>query len=66
MCTVCIHLIAAVQVVAGVAEIKWKLEQQWDLLQVCLLSDAAVKARCEDAGGAEQSRAEQLVYRQKL
>lgn len=46
-CMYSIHLITAVQVVTGVVEIKWRVKPQWGLLQVCLLSDAAVKVRCE-------------------
>lgn len=61
-----IHLITAAPVVAGVVQIKWRVKRkpQWGLLQVCLLSDAAVKVRCEMQ--AQQSGAVQLVYRQEL
>lgn len=49
------------QVAAGAAGIKWELKQRdtVGLLQVCLLSDAAAKVRCEmwDAGRAERSSA---------
>lgn len=43
------RLITAMQVAAGAAGIKWELKQRdtVGLLQVCLLSDAAAKVRCE-------------------
>lgn len=53
-----IHLITAVQVAAGVVEIASRVKPQWGLLQVCLLSDAAVKVRCEMQ--AQRSGAVQL------
>lgn len=60
------HLITAMQGAAGVVEVKWKVKpcDTVGLLQVCLLSDAAVKVRCDMQ--AEPSGAVQSVYRQKL
>lgn len=61
-----IRLITAVQLAAGVVQIKWRVKRapRWGLLQVCLLSDAAVKVRCETQ--AQPSSAVRLVYRQEL
>lgn len=44
--------------VAGCAvHIKWRVKcaAQWGLLQVCLLSDAAVKGETRDASGGESA-----------
>lgn len=58
-----IHLITAAQADSGVRGGE-KKNPHWGLLQVCLLSEASVKVRCELQ--PQQRGVVQWVYRQKL
>lgn len=58
-----IHLISAVQ--AGRGRCVVEIKPLWGLLQVCRLSDAAVKVRCETQWQQSEGAVHSL-YRQEL